>query len=351
MSTAASMPLALRELRVTDDSTADSGDDKLLLALTTQHFVLQSTRATVTGEAGSRAGLYVGALSSTLIALGFATQFEDVFAVLAGAVLPALLILGVFTYVRLAEIGVEDLYYVGRIQRIESYYRELSPRAARYFPAPKATSGRAKLEGIGVSPWARFQVLFTAASMIAAINSIVAGAAAALLLDGGLGIARGIAIAAAVVVALLTMTLHTIDEDRRDERMNAADAAFEAQLDLARRAQVLPQGERCGSVVALVSFLAGDVESKLAEEREVVGKADADTHRKSPTAAAPGFSLCPCHQCASDAAALNVGLDRDPPHVKVAVRGHVPPKAADRPALQLGDRAAARRQVVDHLRH
>ena len=214
-----------------DDDTTDGEDDKLLVALTTEHFVLQSKRATVTGEAGSRSFLYVGALSSTLIALGFTTQFEDVFAVLAGAVLPALLILGVFTYVRLAEIGVEDLYYVGRIQRIESYYRELSPRAVRYFPAPRATGGRAKLEGMGISPWARFQVLFTAASMIAAINSIVTGATAALLLDGGLGVARGIAIAAAVVVALITMTLHAVDEDRRYERMHTADDAFEAQLD------------------------------------------------------------------------------------------------------------------------
>jgi hypothetical protein len=214
---------------VADDDALN--DDKLLTALTTEQFVLQSTRATTTSEAGSRASLYVGALSSTLIALGFATQFEDVFAVLAGAVLPALLVLGVFTYVRLAEIGAEDLHYVGRILRIRSYYRELSPRAARYFPASKATGAGAKLEAIGVSPRTRFQFLFSAASMIGAINSIVAGVSVALLLDGGLGVARGFAIGVAIVVALLAMAVHAVDETRRYARMHAADAEFDAQLD------------------------------------------------------------------------------------------------------------------------
>jgi hypothetical protein len=154
-----------------------------------------------------------------------------VLAVLAGAVLPALLILGEFTYVRLVEIGVEDLHYVGRILRIERYYRQLSPQAPRYFPAPRAMGERASLEAMGFSPRARFQFLFTAASMIAAINSIVAGTAVALLLDGGLGVARVLAIAAAIVVALAVMTLHAVDEVRRYGRMHAADAALTAELD------------------------------------------------------------------------------------------------------------------------
>jgi hypothetical protein len=209
---------------VTDEHEIRDDDTSLLTALTTEHFVLQSTRATITSEAGTRTSLYIGALSSVLIALGFIAQFEDAFAPFAAAVLPALLVLGVFTYVRLVEISVEDLHYLGRIQQIRAYYRELSPRAAQFFPGAATRSDEALFESLSIGRrQRRFQFLFTAASMVAAINSIVAGVAIALLLDGGFGVNLGLAIVAAVAVALAAMCTHGIDEVRRFDRLHAAE--------------------------------------------------------------------------------------------------------------------------------
>src|SRR5687768_15991420 len=58
-------------------------DSALLSALTTEHFVLQSAVNGTIAEASARSTLYVMALSSTLVALGFTAEREDVFSVFA----------------------------------------------------------------------------------------------------------------------------------------------------------------------------------------------------------------------------------------------------------------------------
>lgn len=63
----------------------------LLTALTTEHFTLQGARSQTVGESAARAGLYVSAVSSTLVALGFIgnlSQIGDTFNVFALVALP-----------------------------------------------------------------------------------------------------------------------------------------------------------------------------------------------------------------------------------------------------------------------
>ena len=50
---------------------AEPDRQALLTMLTTEHFTLQGSRATTVSESSSRAALYMGSVSSTLIALGF----------------------------------------------------------------------------------------------------------------------------------------------------------------------------------------------------------------------------------------------------------------------------------------
>lgn len=68
-------------------------------------------------ESSARAALYISAVSSTLVALGFIGQIsevEDAFTVFALTALPTLYVLGLFTFVRTTENGVEDLMMDGR---------------------------------------------------------------------------------------------------------------------------------------------------------------------------------------------------------------------------------------------
>jgi hypothetical protein len=67
---------------------------ELLTALTTEHFTLQGARSQTMSESSSRAALYIGAVSSTLVALGFLGQLslsghDDGAGVFANASVPA----------------------------------------------------------------------------------------------------------------------------------------------------------------------------------------------------------------------------------------------------------------------
>jgi hypothetical protein len=59
------------------------------------------------------------------------------------AVLPALFILGEFTYMRLVANAIENLLALQQIQRIHGYYRGLVPEAEQFFEAPAADEGLA----------------------------------------------------------------------------------------------------------------------------------------------------------------------------------------------------------------
>jgi hypothetical protein len=62
---------------------AERVDRQLLTVLTTEHFVLQTARGGTIGEANGRAAVYLGALSTALIALGFVADNPPTFRVFA----------------------------------------------------------------------------------------------------------------------------------------------------------------------------------------------------------------------------------------------------------------------------
>jgi hypothetical protein len=187
---------------------AEIDRQQLLTALTTEHFGLAGTRAQVTGESSARAALYISAVSSTLVALGFIGQISEVgdaFNVFALTVLPTLYILGIFTFVRTVENGVEDLMMGRAINRIRAYYLQLAGEEARYFMLSAHDDAVGVIRNMGVS-LERRQQFFTTGTMIAVINSVVGGAAIAIaigaLSDAPLGVCAGIG----GVIALVSLT-------------------------------------------------------------------------------------------------------------------------------------------------
>ena len=185
----------------------DDRQQAFMTALVTEHFVLQGARGQANAEMTGRAALYLATVSSTLIALGFVARDRSAFVPFAAAVIPSLLILGEFTFIRLIAASIEDLQYLYAIQQIRSYYRSLVPDGLAFFADipignPRVAATRAM--GMSQSSW---NVVFTAGGMIAAINSILAGIGIALILrDAGLVIA--IAACGGVITALVIYGLH-----------------------------------------------------------------------------------------------------------------------------------------------
>ena len=102
-------------------------------ALITEHFVLQSARSTTVSESVGRSGVYLTCVSSALIAFGFFAAAIHHLAPVVATVLPALIILGIFTFVRMVETSVENMVFLRRIEAIRRYYATLDPAAAAFF--------------------------------------------------------------------------------------------------------------------------------------------------------------------------------------------------------------------------
>jgi hypothetical protein len=200
----------------------DATQQALLSALVTEHFVLHAARGVATGEAASRYALYLTFLSGALIALGFIAQVAERFDTFAAAVLPAIVVLGEFTYVRLLENSIEDVLFQ-RINRIRRWYLGLHPDAAQFFgdvlrdPRSSPVLYRSSL-----------QLLPSAASMVAAVNSMVVGTGVALLLRA-LELAEVAAAPAGVLVAVGLFALHVWYERRRFGQLVRDPAAAAAE--------------------------------------------------------------------------------------------------------------------------
>ena len=143
---------------------------EFMSALVTEHFVLQGTSSSTISESGSRVSIYLSALSSGLVAIGFASGSHRALESLAFTVLPTVFILGWFTIVRLTDTSVANAVAQRRMDRITAYYATLYPSGAPYFE----TDGRRVRYG-------RWSFFFTMASMVIVVNSVVGGAALALV--------------------------------------------------------------------------------------------------------------------------------------------------------------------------
>ena len=187
-----------------DEPTDPLARQLALSALTTEQFNLQTARMGTIAEANGRSTLYLGTLSSAVIAIAFvgqANELGDAFYLFALTLLPPVFLLGVFSYLRLVQTSIEDMVYTVGTFRIRQYFLGLDPAAMPFFP-PTDPWGMTKLERMGVVASGPLQLLLTAASMVGCINAIVGGVAVALALRSLLEVAVPVAAVTGVLVAL-----------------------------------------------------------------------------------------------------------------------------------------------------
>lgn len=184
-----------------DQMDDNARQQAFMSALVTEHFALQSTASGTISESSSRASLYLLSLSSSLVALGFATQASrNAFVPFAAAVLPTMFLLGCFTVVRLVDTSIVNAQCLRQIARIHSYYANLAPEGKEFFPSG-GTASQETQKMVGIRP-GRFVLWFTMAAMIGVVNAALGGTMVALLLAGGIALDRDIAVALGVIVAV-----------------------------------------------------------------------------------------------------------------------------------------------------
>jgi hypothetical protein len=195
-------------------------------ALVTEHFALQSISSATISESGSRAALYLSALSSGLVAIGFSSSSRRNLEALAFSILPTVFVLGWFTIVRLIDTSVQNIVSRRRIDAIRDYYSSIDPSQARLFESDAAALGVIGVRYSGSS------IFFTMASMILLVNAVVAGATVTLAcaLPGALTAAAAIPLG--LVVAVATLGLGLVYQSRRLGPLISRDAQPDATRDL-----------------------------------------------------------------------------------------------------------------------
>jgi hypothetical protein len=196
---------------------------QLLTALSTEHFTLQGARSQTMSESAARASVYVFAVSSALVALGFIGQVSDigdVFNVFALTVLPTLYVLGAVTYVRLVECGAEDFRYGLAINRIRGYYKEIAGDRADLFLLSGHDDGVGVFENMGLPAVGR-KPYFAFSTAILVINSVVGGVAVAL----GLGAVTDWALGPVAAVGAVAAVVSVVAWIRYADRLLDASAA------------------------------------------------------------------------------------------------------------------------------
>jgi hypothetical protein len=193
---------------------------QLVAIMTTEHYNLQTGRSMTISEANGRSSLFVGAVSSGLVALAFVGQLAHLgraFFVFSLVVLPTLFLMGLITFERVLQAGTADMLYARGINRIRHLYLEYAPHMQPYFilSAHDDREGTLGKEAMHTS-WV--QVFLSAASMIAVINSVLVGSFVGLLCSVftlPLWIGAGVG----VVVFLVSLGLHQRYQWRQGLRM------------------------------------------------------------------------------------------------------------------------------------
>jgi type III secretory pathway component EscS len=187
-------------------------DPRALDILTTEHWSLLSTRALGYQEMFGRTTIFVAVLSGTVVALTFlaqATQFGRETLLYALLLIVVSLFIGVVTFVRCVAINYEDARWVAGMNLLRNAYLRIVPDLEPFFVtghAPDNDQG-----GLGHGAPQRFanlaNSLTTTSGVVAALNSVLAGAIAsdlAALLGGG----PALDVVIGAVVSLVSATLH-----------------------------------------------------------------------------------------------------------------------------------------------
>jgi hypothetical protein len=193
--------------------------------LTTEHFTLQSARAATIAESTGRATMFLGSVSGGLIALGLvatATRLGTAFYAFALVLLPLLAFVGLVSFERTLQSGLEDYGYARRIVRLRAFYFDQAPELLPYLLSVAPTE---RLPVLGL-PSSRWQGWRSIAGMVAVITAALAGSAAGVLaaVAADHSLAAALSVGAIVGIACVGALMR-----RQDTAWRAAN---EAQLNI-----------------------------------------------------------------------------------------------------------------------
>src|SRR5215468_3143026 len=154
--------------------------------ITTEHFTLQGARAATIAESTGRATMFLGSVSAGLVALGLiatATRLGAMFYAFGVIVLATLSFVGLVTFERVLQSGIEDHGYAQRIARLRAFYFDCAPEITGYLVSVSPAQ-RLSIQGLDTGHWRGSR---TIAGMVGVVAAVLAGSAAGLIAAAAAG--------------------------------------------------------------------------------------------------------------------------------------------------------------------
>jgi hypothetical protein len=202
----------MNELPGTGHPRTGLDDPRAVDILTTEHWSLISARTLGYQEMFSRATIFIGILSGTVIALALlaqATRFGRQTLAFAVVLLAVSLFVGLATFVRCVAINLEDARWVAGMSLLRRAYLEMVPELEAFLVASHEpdVDRRPLRYGLPQRLGNLAHSLTTTSSVVAALNSMLAGS-----LASGLSALAGLAPTPTLVIgagiSLLSAALH-----------------------------------------------------------------------------------------------------------------------------------------------
>jgi hypothetical protein len=201
------------------EEPVQASDAQALQILITEHNNLQAMRSATIFEANGRTNLFLGAVSSSIVALAFIGQMSQMgsaFFVFALILLPSLIFIGVVTFVRVFQTGIEDMLAMRGINRIRHYYTEIVPLTEKYFILSAHDDMQGFVQNFGAqdSIWQQF---LSTAGLVSVVNSILTAVFVGLLAFSLFQAALLVCVVASVLVFVISIALYMRYQYRRTE--------------------------------------------------------------------------------------------------------------------------------------
>jgi hypothetical protein len=183
---------------------------QIVTMMTTEHYTLQSAQAQEVADINGRNTLFIGAVSSTLIALAFIGQISHMgtaFFVFSLVLFPSLFFMGLFTFEWVLQATNATIVYQRGINRIRHLYLEYAPQMQPYFILSSYDDAGSVLGAVGIRR-SRWQVFFAPPGMIAVINSVILGVFVGLLLNTFFPLSLLVCTCSGIVTFLVSVSMH-----------------------------------------------------------------------------------------------------------------------------------------------
>jgi hypothetical protein len=179
-----------------------------LQILATEHWSLLATRSMVWNEMFSRAGMFLTALSGSVVALSLVAQaadFDDEFRILSLLMLPVVLVIGIGTFLRVSAANNEDVGLVIGMNRLRNAYLQIAPDLEPFFITGYHDDRAGIMRTYAVdAQMVPSRVLSSTEMLVGFVDAVVAGTFAGLLAQQLLDITDFVALAIAGAAAVTT---------------------------------------------------------------------------------------------------------------------------------------------------